>query len=119
MELLRGLSRRPEFGPGARVVLISDLLQNSPTSGSQFCAVKGHMPSFATYARRETYQNRLAPRSFEGVGVEVLLLQRLGYGEGHLKYCTEGELERFWKDYFAANGADRVEFITIRQGLEG
>ncbi len=75
------------------------------------------MPSFRVFRERETYRQRLVPRSLEGIEVTVLLLQRYGYGQGFLKYCkNEEELTTFWRDYFTGNGTVNPVFIRIRSG---
>lgn len=116
LEMIKGISNMQDFGPGSRLIVISDLLQNSDTA-QQFCVERNQMPPFRIFRKRETYQQRLVPRSLDGVDVTVLLLQRYGYGQGFLKYCkNEEELTKFWRDYFIGNGAVNPEFIRIREG---
>jgi hypothetical protein len=115
LEMIKNISSMRDFTPGSRLIVLSDMLQNSDTA--QFCITQNHMPPFRIFRERETYQQRLAPRSFEGVEVEVLLLQRYGYGQGFLRYCkNEEELTGFWRDYFVGNGAVNPVFIRIRDG---
>ena len=117
LELIADLSRLPTLKPGSRLIIVSDLLQNSDSA--QFCRVKGDMPSFAKFKQRAVYQ-RLKPQSLQGVEVEVLMLQRHGYGQGGLSYCSsEEELKTFWRDYLQANGVRNSRFIRIRSGMEG
>lgn len=113
--LIKNVSDMKDFVPGSRLIVLSDLLQNSDTA--QFCYRQNQMPPFRIFRERETYKNRLAPRSLEGIEVEVLLLQRYGYGQGSLKYCqSEEELTGFWRDYFTGNGAVNPVFTRIRDG---
>jgi hypothetical protein len=115
LEMIKNISNMRDFAPGSRLIVLSDLLQNSDSA--QFCVKQNHMPPFRIFREREAYQQRLAPRSFEGVEVEVLLLQRYGYGQSFLKYCkSEEELTTFWRDYFTGNGAVNPAFIRIRDG---
>ncbi|MCP5244899.1 MAG: hypothetical protein H6937_02565 [Burkholderiales bacterium] len=118
LEMIKGISNMRDFGPGSRLIVLSDLLQNSDSA--QFCVTQGHMPPFLIFREREIYQQRLVPRSMDGVDITVLLLQRYGYGQRFLKYCkNEEELTKFWRDYFVGNGAVNPEFIRIRSGHTG
>jgi len=118
LEMIKNISSMRDFAPGSRLISIGDHLQNSESA--QFCTKQNHMPPFRIFRERETYQQRLVPRSFEGVEVVVLLLQRYGYGQGFLRYCkNEEELTAFWRDYFIGNGAVNPEFIRIRDGHTG
>lgn len=115
LEMIKHVSDMKDFVPGSRLIVLSDLLQNSDTA--QFCYRQNQMPPFRIFREQETYKNRLAPRSLEGIEVEVLLLQRYGYGHGSLKYCqSEEELTSFWRDYFTGNGAVNPVFTRIRDG---
>ncbi|MBT3043391.1 MAG: hypothetical protein KME67_11065 [Candidatus Thiodiazotropha sp. (ex Codakia orbicularis)] len=115
LEMVADLSRMPNVGPGAKITLVSDLIQNAPDS-AQFCQVKNDMPPFALFSQRRVYQGRLKPRSLEGVQVEVLMLLRPAYGP----FCRdEDEIRRFWIDYFRANGVKEPRVIRIRHGLGG
>lgn len=114
LELIADLSRSPELKAGSRLILVSDLIQNSDSA--HFCVVKGDMPRFAEFAKRTVYQSRLRPRPLEGTEVEVLMLQRPAYGP----YCRdEEELRSFWRDYLVANGAEKPRFVRIRHGRGG
>ena len=116
LEQIAALSRQGKLPPGAKLIVVSDMLQNSETA--QFCQSKNHMPRFSAFAQRRVYQERLKPENLEGVEIEVLMLQRQGYGQGGLRYCRdEEEIKSFWRDYFKANGAQTVRFIRIRQGM--
>ncbi len=118
LEQIADLSRAGQLKPGSRLIIISDLIQNSDSA--QFCRVQNDMPSFANFEKRRIYQQRLKPQSLEGVTVEVLMLQRQGYGQGGLRHCySEEELRDFWRDYFIANGVKNPRFIRIRQGASG
>lgn len=116
LEMVKNISVMKDFVTGGRFILISDLLQNSDTA--QFCVKQNQMPPFRVFRKQESYQQRLMPRSLEGIDVTVLLLQRYGYGKAqHLKYCkNEEELTNFWRDYFTGNGVVNPTFIRIREG---
>jgi hypothetical protein len=112
MELVADLARSPAMKPGSRLVIVSDMIQNSDSA--QFCRVKNDMPPFSLFSQRSAYQ-RLKPRSLEGVQVEVLMLQREDYGKEWLRYCySEEELRAFWRDYLVANGVRDPHFTRIR-----
>jgi hypothetical protein len=114
MEMIADISRQPDLKPGSRIVVASDLIQNSDSV--QFCRTKNDMPHFQVFRQRPVYA-RLKPGSLQGIEVEVLMIQRLGYGQTGLEYCaSEDELMAFWRDYFADNGA-KAHFIRIRHGL--
>ncbi|MEW7987669.1 MAG: hypothetical protein AB2799_17925 [Candidatus Thiodiazotropha sp.] len=114
LEMVADLSRMPSVRPGAKVVLASDLVMNSDSA--QFCQVQNDMPPFALFAQRRVYQERLKPRSLEGVQVDVLMLLRPSYGP----FCRdEDEIRRFWTDYFRANGVKKPNVIRIRHGVGG
>ncbi|MCU7805673.1 MAG: hypothetical protein KZQ96_21005 [Candidatus Thiodiazotropha sp. (ex Lucinoma borealis)] len=116
LEQLAGLSRQGRLKPGTRLIIISDLIQNSESG--QFCRSQNHMPRFAAFEQRRIYQQRLKPESLEGVEVEVLMIQRQGYGRAGLRYCRdEEEIKGFWRDYFKVNGVEELRFTRIRQGV--
>lgn len=116
LEMVKNVSHMKDFVPGSRLIVLSDLLQNSETA--QFCIKQNQMPPFRVFRKQESYQQRLMPRSLESIEVSVLLLQRYGYGHpSFLKYCkNEEELTTFWRDYFSGNGASNPVFIRIRDG---
>ncbi|MBL8496786.1 hypothetical protein ABF87_10715 [Nitrosomonas sp. JL21] len=116
LEMVKNVSHMKDFVPGSRLIVLSDLLQNSETA--QFCIKQNQMPPFRVFRKQESYQQRLMPRSLESIEVTVLLLQRYGYGHpSYLKYCkNEEELTTFWRDYFTGNGAIKPTFIRIRAG---
>ena len=114
LETLQAISRVPGFKPGSRLVIVSDLLQNSDSA--QFCRTQGHMPRYARFKKRPVYA-RIRPLSMEGIETDVLLLQRQGFGHPQgLRYCSgEDELRRFWQDFLSDHGAS-VRFLRIRDG---
>lgn len=115
LEMIADISRRPDLRPGSRLIVISDLLQNSDTA--RFCSRRGDMPRFAVFAKRPVFE-RVRPRALAGVDVEVLMLQRYGYGQPGIAYCRdEEELRAFWRDYFVGAGAGAPNFVRIRMGL--
>lgn len=113
LEQVKSLSRK--LKPGSRLMIISDLIQNSDSV--QFCRVHNDMPPFADFKKRQVYLSRLKPQSLEGVEVEILMLQRPGYGQTGLGFCRdEEELRDFWRGYFMDNGVSDPRFIRIRHG---
>ena len=115
LELIADLSRLPALTPGSRLIIVSDLIQNSDSA--RFCRRQNHMPRFSVFKKRRIY-GRLKPQSLAGVQIEVLLLQRPGYGKGALRFCySEEELTTFWREYFRDNGAGDARFIRIRHGI--
>jgi len=118
LEQLRAVSKVPEFEHANRLVLISDLLQFSDSA--QFCRTRNSMPPHVYFRERRIYDTRLAPESFEGVDVEILMIQRYGYGGPGLPFCRdEEELSQFWRDYFEYHGAASVELTRVRMGYAG
>lgn len=116
LELMRDLSG--DIPQGTRLIIISDLINNSDSA--RFCVVQNDMPPFAAFKERTVYQSRLKPRSLSGVDVEVLLLQRVGYGQTPLPYCkSEEEIVTFWRDYLVDNGVSDPTFVRIRHGYTG
>ena len=115
LETIRSVSRATLLQPGDRMVVISDMVQNSESA--RFCKVRGDMPSFDVFKNRLVYQDRLIPESLDGVRVEALMLMRGGYGQFG-PYCPGGEEEvrGFWRGYFSQNGASEVQFTRIRLG---
>ncbi len=60
LEMVADLSRSPALKYGTKVVLISDLAQNSDSV--QFCRVKNDMPPFSIFKQKRVYQDRLKPQ---------------------------------------------------------
>lgn len=117
LEMIQGVRRFHPLRAGDRLVVISDLIQNSDSV--QFCRTANDMPPFSIFAKRAVY-SRLKPQSLEGIEVEVLMVQRQGYGRDAFSYCySEEELRRFWRDYLVANGVDNPGFVRIRHGYVG
>ena len=118
LELIKSVVRNTKFENDGRLIVISDMIQNSESA--RFCCKKGDMPSFSTFSKRRIYQDRLKPQSIEGVEVEVLMLLRGSYGQTSLEYCSsEEEIRSFFRNYFKKNGASKIEFIRIRKGFSG
>lgn len=112
-EMIRAVQRSAKLEAGDRLILVSDMIQNSDTL--RFCRTRGDMPAFSTIEKSLKYQNRLKPAPFDGVSIELLMLQRYGYGQGGLAHCySEEELRGVWMAYFKANGADDVNIIRVR-----
>jgi hypothetical protein len=119
LEMIKSVVRDVNLESGDRMVIISDMIQNSSESAS-FCRKKGDMPSFSTFKKRNFYQGRLKPRSIDSVEVEVLMLLRGSYGRTGLEYCSsEDEIRNFWLGYFKENFGTIANFIRIRQGSSG
>lgn len=117
LEMVQGIRRFHPLDSGDRLIVVSDLIQNSDSV--QFCSTKNHMPPFSLFKKKGIY-GRLKPDSLEGVEIEALMIQRQGYGAGGLSYCySEEEIRRFWREYFIANGAVDPSFIRIRHGIIG
>lgn len=113
MEMIGDISRMPALKPGDRLIIISDMIQNSDSA--RFCRVQNEMPPFHIFKKRPVYA-RLKPNSLDGIDVEVLMVQRIGYGRDGYEYCSgEEELIAFWRNFFTDNGA-RAHFIRIRHG---
>lgn len=112
LEMIADLSRTA-IPAGGRLVVISDMIQNSDSL--QFCTTKNDMPRYAALKKRSIYQ-RIKPNSLDGVQVDVLMLQRVGYGT----YCaSEEEIKNFYRDYFVDAGVANPNFIRIRHGIVG
>ena len=117
MEMIQSIRRFQSLQAGDRLIIISDLIQNSDSV--QFCRTQNDMPSFSEFVKRPIYA-RLKPDSLEGIEVEVLMLQRTGYGRSDYAFCrSEEELRRFWQDYLVSNGVTNPNFIRIRHGIVG
>ncbi len=115
LEMIQSIRHFQPLRAGDRLIVISDLIQNSDSM--QFCRVKNDMPSFSVFSKRPLY-SRIKPESLEGIEVEVLMIQRQGYGQSGLAYCySEEEIRRFWKNYFVANGVGNPSFVRIRHGF--
>ena len=114
LEMIQSVRRFHPLRAGDRLIVVSDLIQNSDSV--QFCRTKNDMPPFSVFAKRSVYQ-RLKPESLEGIDVEVLMIQRRGYGRSTYAYCySEEELRTFWHDYMIANGVADPRFVRIRHG---
>lgn len=112
LELTQSMSRIPDLTgkPFSRLVLISDLAQNS--DGVNFCYREARMPSYEKFTTTTPWRH-LKPNPFTGVEVEVLLLERLSQNLS----CTTDQLEEFWKAYFLKNGAKSAKFLRLREGI--
>jgi hypothetical protein len=112
MELTGAMSRIADLTgkPFSRLVLISDLAQNS--DGVNFCYRDARIPTYEKFTASPHWR-RLKPSPFTGVEVEVLLLERLSQKLN----CSTDELEDFWKAYFLKNGARSAKFIRLREGI--
>ncbi|GAB4182368.1 MAG: hypothetical protein Tsb002_03560 [Wenzhouxiangellaceae bacterium] len=112
-EVLQDISKT--LRQGARITVFSDQIQNS--EAAQFCQVANDLPTFANFTKRPEYQ-LVKPRDFRNASIELLLIQRDGYGQQQLEHCSgEAELVRFWRDYYQGNGAAEVFVTRIRRGF--
>lgn len=112
-EVLQDISKT--LRPNASIAVFSDQIQNS--EAAQFCRVPNDLPTFANYTKRPEYR-LVQPRDFQNARIELLLIQREGYGLQQLAYCSgEAELVRFWTDYYRTNGAAEVFVTRIRRGF--
>lgn len=117
LEMVQSIRQFHPLRSGDRLIVISDLIQNSDSV--QFCRTQNDMPPFSLFSGRSVYE-RLKPQSLDGIEVEVLMIQRQGYGRNDFSYCYgEEELRLFWRDYFVANGVAQPNFIRIRHGIVG
>jgi hypothetical protein len=113
LEQVQGISRYRFDGPLKALTLYTDGLQNSESF--QFCQSQGHMPPFALFAQKPEYRF-LKPEPFEGVAVNVLLIEFGTLPSSLLPFCTSDEVRAFWPDYFRSNGAASVQLSRLRYG---
>ena len=110
---MQAISRYVGFQGRARsLVWLSDGIQNSEIV--QFCAVRGHMPSADRLMQRSDYP-AVAPVSFDGTYVTLLLVKSATLPQPGLKYCTHAEMRAWWPDWFRAHGADAVRLERLRR----
>lgn len=116
LELVRALSRAPWFqGSSRRASIIMDGIQNNRVA--QFCAAKGHMPSFANFAKKPEYR-RIKPDSFVGTDVTVLMVEIGVLPNKDQPYCSGlEEVRQWWENYFLDNGADNVAIEPLDYGV--
>lgn len=113
LEQVRGVSRYGSDVGLDHFILYSDGINNSPVA--QFCAVQGHLPRFEVFAQRPDWRE-VAPDSFQGADVDVLLVEQYALPIPGLEYCTNRELRDFWVDLFEASGASRVRLTPLGYG---
>lgn len=112
MEMTNAISRYPGFGgPDVTWLSFTDGIQNSELA--QFCAVKGHMPSYERFARRSEFDS-VRPASLDGVKVKLFLVEHGKLPSPDLPYCSNEEMRSWWGDYFKGSGAQSVEITRIR-----
>lgn len=114
LEQVRGISRYDFGAPLSHLTIYTDGINNSPIA--QFCAVQGHLPSFGRFAQRPDYQREVAPDSFNGATIDVLLIEAMQLPNPVLQFCTHRELRDFWTAYFEANGAVSVRLTPLGYG---
>lgn len=113
LEQIQAISRYYAGRNLTRLVAYTDGLNNSPNG--RFCAEKGELPRFAKFAERLGYRF-VAPDSFGGAAVDVLLVEQGTLPSGSLKFCTNLELRTFWTEFFEANGAGTVRLTPLGYG---
>jgi hypothetical protein len=113
LEQVQGITRYRFDGLLTALTVYTDGLQNSESF--QFCQSQGHMPPFALFAQKPGYRF-LRPEPFEGVAVNVLLIEFGTLPTSLLPFCTSDEVRAFWPDYFKANGAASVQLSRLRYG---
>lgn len=113
LEQVQGISRFRFDGTLKSLTVYTDGLQNSESF--QFCQSQGHMPPFAVFAQKPAYRF-LKPDSFEGVSVNVLLVEFGALPAPGLPFCTSDEVRLFWPEYFKSNGAESVRLTRLRYG---
>ncbi|MEO0995411.1 MAG: hypothetical protein AAFX62_16605 [Pseudomonadota bacterium] len=113
LEQVQAISRYAGFrGQERSLVWLSDGIQNSEIA--KFCAVKGDMPSADRFMRRPDYAV-VAPESFEGTDVTLLLVESAALPQPGLAHCTHAEMRTWWPDWFRAHGAERVRLERLRR----
>lgn len=113
LEQVQAISRHPGFrGRDRRFVWFSDGIQN--TEIAQFCSTRGDMPSAEAFLRRPDYPV-VAPESFAGTDVTVLLLETITLPQPGLQFCSHAEMRRWWPEFFRLNGADSVRLERLRR----
>ena len=113
LEIMGQLSKTA-LASGDSVEFITDGVQF--TESAQFCRSFNDMPPYSAFQKRAVFRNRLAPNTFNGIDVNMLMLQRDGYGQDWLKHCHEDEIAAFWRDYFTDNGAGNFFLTRVRLG---
>lgn len=113
---LQGISRYKGFtGDNRSLIWITDGIVNSEIA--RFCVVKGDLPPFENFRRQTRYQH-IAPTSFNGTDVKIMLVESVRLPSPYAPYCTNNEIRRFWPDYFTGNGANSVELQILRHGAQ-
>lgn len=114
LEQLRAISEFPFSAPLQRLYSYSDGLEN--TTGTQFCAVKGHLPPFGRFKKTDLYGRIKPAGSFTGAAVQFWMVETARLPSRQLPYCTAEELRKWWEAYFKAAGAASVDLIPLRYG---
>lgn len=110
---LQAISRYRGFqGQNRTLVVLTDGLENSETA--QFGVVKGDLPPFDTFAKQDRY-SVVAPDSFAGADVTLLLVESLTLPQPGLEFATHREVQNFWESFFKSNGADSVRLERLRR----
>ncbi len=116
LEQIRAISRFPFEAPLKHLVVFTDGIQNSDLR--QFCRVKGHLPSFAKFAKQPDYE-LVKPRSLDGVRVDILLVENSRLPSSIYPFCTNREIRTWWPEFFKAAGANVEPLTRIRFGGVG
>lgn len=114
LEDLQALSRYNGFqGRYRSLTAVTDGIQNSETA--RFCFIKGDLPPFSTFKTQRRY-GYVTPESFDGIRVDLMLVESTSLPHWDAPYCTHHEIRRFWPDYFKDNGAVKVTLTRLRHG---
>jgi len=97
-----------------KLYVYTDGIQTS--SIAQFCQTQGHLPPFTKFKNTRTYHLVKLSKNYEGVDVEIQLVEWLKLPSVGLEFCSNDELRKFWPKYFEDAGATvtlkRLEFGT-------
>jgi len=113
LEQLQAISRYKFQGRLERLYAFTDGVQMSEFR--QMCVTKGHLPPFKVLSQQSDYRY-IAPESFAGVDVEILLAELWDIPSPSMPYCNQNELRSFWIDYFQDNDAANVRLTRLRHG---
>lgn len=92
------------------LTIFSDGIENSSTV--HFCQKKDHLPSWENFKKRRIYREIKPFDSFKGTKITFLMpdvVDRYNLGP----YCTQDEIEDFWRSYFLEVGAREVDIQSI------
>ncbi|WP_300057262.1 hypothetical protein [uncultured Roseobacter sp.] len=112
LETIQSITRYPAFAQGpSSLKVYTDGLQNSEIA--QFCIKKGHMPSYAKFQAKATF-DAVRPETLSGVDVEMFLVELGQMPSDELPYCSNDEMRTWWQDYFTGNEAASAQITRLR-----